>query len=365
MRVVFAPDKFAGTLTAREAARALATGWARRAPDDELVEVPMSDGGPGFVDVLHAALGGQLHAATVTDPYGAPTPATVLQVGETAYVESAQVVGLHLTSPDRRDPESATTRGLGELLAHAVNTGVTRVVLGLGGSATNDGGAGLLAALGATATGGRLDAGPASLSALTAVDLDPARQRMAGVELVLASDVDNPLLGILGATKIYGPQKGLPEERLVTVDAHLQHFAELTDRKAADRKGAGAAGGLGFALMLLGATRRPGVELVVEAVGLGELLRDADLVVTGEGAFDFSSRSGKVPYGVAEVAARHLVPCIALAGQVLVGSREMRAMGVESAYAMVDLVGEARAYGAPAEALADLAARTARTWSRS
>ncbi len=364
MHVVFAPDKFAGTLTALEAASAMATGWARRAPDDELVEVPMSDGGPGFVDVLHAALGGELHAVTVSGPYGDPVPAAVLAVGDTAYVESAQAVGLHLTEPELRDPERGTTRGLGELLGHAADTGASRIIVGLGGSATNDAGAGLLAALGATAEGGPLDEGPAGLSGVTSVALDAARSRFAGVELVLASDVDNPLLGINGATKIYGPQKGLPEERLVTVDGWLQGFADATDRKVAAQKGAGAAGGLGFALLLLGGTRRPGVSLVAEAVGLAQEMARADLVVTGEGAFDFSSRSGKVPYGVAEIAAAHLVPCIALAGQVLVGSREMRALGVESAYSLVDLVGEERALGAPAEALAELATRTARTWSR-
>jgi glycerate kinase len=324
----------------------------------------MSDGGPGFVDVLHAALGGELQVVTVSDPYGSPTPAAVLRVADTAYVESAQAVGLHLTEPAQRAPERGSTRGLGELVVHALDAGAARVVVGLGGSATNDGGAGLLAALGATAEGGALDAGPAALAEITSVDLEPARNRTAGVELVLASDVDNPLLGINGATKIYGPQKGLPEERLVTVDGWLQHFADCTDRKLAGQKGAGAAGGLGFALMLLGGSRRPGVDLVAEAVGLADVVRGADLVVTGEGAFDFSSRSGKVPYGVAEIAAAHLVPCIALAGQVLVGSREMRALGVESAYSLVDLVGEERALGAPAEALAELSARTARTWSR-
>ena len=364
MHVVFAPDKFAGTLSAVEAAEAMTHGWARRAPDDVLVQVPMSDGGPGFVDVLHAALGGELDAVTVNGPYGDPTPATILRVGDTSYVESAQAVGLHLTEPALRDPERATSRGLGELLGLAVDAGAARVVLGLGGSATNDSGAGLLSTLGATAEGGSLTEGPVGLTKLTTVELGAARERVRGVELVVASDVDNPLLGITGATKTYGPQKGLREDRLVTVDAWLQHFAELTDRKLAATKGAGAAGGLGFALMLLGATRRSGVALVTEAVGLGELVRDADLVVTGEGAFDFSSRSGKVPYGVAEVAAQHLVPCIALAGQVLVGSREMRALGVESAYSVVDLVGEERALDAPAEALADLATRTARTWSR-
>ncbi len=364
MRVVFAPDKFAGTLTALEAASAMATGWANRAPDDELVQVPMSDGGPGFVDVLHAALDGELHAVTVPDPYGEPVPATVLQVGDTAYIESAQAVGLHLTEPGDRDPERGTTTGLGELLAHAADIGVSRVVVGLGGSATNDAGAGLLAALGATSDGGPLDQGPSGLATVTSVTLDAARARVEGLELVLASDVDNPLLGINGATKVYGPQKGLPEDRLVTVDGWLQTFADATDRKVAAQKGAGAAGGLGFAMLLLGGTRRPGVSMVAEAVGLAEKVGGADLVVTGEGAFDFSSRSGKVPYGVAEVAAEHLVPCIALAGQVLVGSREMRALGVESAYSLVELVGEERALGAPAEALAELATRTARTWSR-
>ena len=287
MHVVFAPDKFAGTLSALEAAAAMAAGWARRAPDDELVQVPMSDGGPGFVDVLHAALGGDLHAVTVPDPYGNPIPAAVLRVGDTAYLESAQAVGLHLTEPEQRDPERASTRGLGELLAHALDAGVARIVVGLGGSATNDGGAGLLAALGATADGA-LDRGPAGLAELGSVDLAPARARVEGVQLVLASDVDNPLLGINGATKIYGPQKGLPEERLVTVDGWLQHFADLTDRKLAAQKGAGAAGGLGFALMLLGGTREPGVSMVADAVGLAEKVRGADLVVTGEGAVDFS-----------------------------------------------------------------------------
>jgi glycerate kinase len=364
MRVVFAPDKFAGTLSAVEAAAAMARGWARRSPDDALVQVPMSDGGPGFVDVLHAALDGELHAVTVTGPYGEPTPATVLRVGDTAYVESAQAVGLHLTPPEGRDPERAHTRGLGELLAEAIDAGARRIVVGLGGSGTNDAGAGLLAALGATADGGDLDDGPAALADLTEVRLEAARQRVVGVELVMASDVDNPLLGIAGATKTYGPQKGLPEARLVTVDGWLQRFAEVTDRKLAGQKGAGAAGGLGFALMLLGAGRTPGVTLVAEAVGLRDRLASADLVVTGEGAFDFSSRSGKVPYGVAEVAARSLVPCIALAGRVLVGAREMRALGVESAYSLVDLVGEERAFADPAGALADLAQRVARTWSR-
>lgn len=364
MRVVIAPDKFAGTLSAVEAAAAIAAGWSRRAPDDELVQVPMSDGGPGFVDVLHAALGGELEVVTVQDPYGEPVPAAVLRVGDTAYLECAQAVGLHLTEPAERRPEVGTTVGLGQLLAAAVKGGARRVVTGLGGSATNDAGAGLLAALGATAGAGSLTGGAAGLAEVGEVDVSAAQEAVAGVELVVASDVDNPLLGITGATKIFGPQKGVTEERLVTVDGSLQRFAEQTDRKLAARKGTGAAGGLGFALQLLGAQQASGVEIVADAVGLAGLVRGSGLVLTGEGAFDFQSRSGKVPYGVAEVAAAATVPCVALAGQVLVGSREMRALGVESAYSLVDLVGEERAFAAPADALAELAERTARTWSR-
>jgi glycerate kinase len=365
MRVVIAPDKFAGTLSAVEAAQAIADGWRRRAPDDELDLVPMADGGPGFVDVLHASLGGELLAATVSGPYGEQVPGSVLLVDGTAYVESAQACGLHLVAPDRRRPEWATTFGVGQLVDEAVRSGARRVVVGLGGSGTNDGGAGLLAALGARAREGEaLVQGARGLDHLHDVDLGPARERVAGVDLVLASDVDNPLLGLIGATNVYGPQKGLADDRLQAVDALLERLVAATDRKVALAKGAGAAGGLGFGLLLLGATRVPGIDVVVDAVGLLERARRADLVITGEGAFDFSSRSGKVPYGVAAVAAEALQPCIALAGQVLVGSREMRALGVESAYAVADLVGEERSFADPAGSLSALAERTARSWSR-
>lgn len=356
MRVLVAPDKFAGTLTAVEAADAIAAGWRRRAPDDEVDLVPMSDGGPGFVDVLHAALGGELLAVTVRGPHGDPTPATVLLTGDgTAYVESAQACGLHLTR--REGAETASTYGVGELLRAAAEAGARKIVVGLGGSGTNDGGAGLLAALGATADR-PLDAGPMALAGITTVGL-PAYD----VPLVAASDVDNPLTGLFGATKTFGPQKGVAEDRLPVLDGWLEELANATDRRVSLEKGAGAAGGLGFALLLLGAVREPGIGLVADAVRLEERVRAADLVLTGEGAFDFSSRSGKVPYGVAEIAAVALRPCVALAGQVLVGSREMRTMGVESAYSLVDLVGEERAFADPAGALADLAERVARTWS--
>ena len=361
MRVLVAPDKFSGTLTAVEAAEAIAAGWRRQAPDDELDLAPMADGGPGFVDVLHAALGGELHVVTIEAVHGEQVPATVLRVGSTAYVESSQSCGLHLMPEG--GPEFATTTGVGELVLAAIDGGAETVVVGLGGSGTNDGGAGLLAALGATSDG-ILDCGPVCFGDLTSVDLAPARDRVAGIELVMASDVDNPLTGMFGATKTYGPQKGIPEARIADIDGWLEQLAVATDRRMSLEKGAGAAGGLGFALLCLGARREPGIELVAGAVRLAERARLADLIVTGEGAFDFSSRSGKVPYGVAQVAAEALRPCLALAGQVLVGSREMRALGVESAYSMVEAFGEERSFADPAGALSDLAARVARTWSR-
>jgi glycerate kinase len=361
MRVLIAPDKFAGTLTAPEAAQAIAAGWARQAPRDELDLAPMSDGGPGFVDVMHAAGGGDLSAVTVRGPHGMPVPATVLRRGTSAWVESAQACGLALTGGER--PEEATSWGVGELIIRAIETGATDIAVGLGGSGTNDGGAGLLGALGATADR-PLDAGPAALDGLTEVDLTPVRSRLDGIRLVCASDVESPMTGLFGATKTFGPQKGIPEDRLPVVDGWLEQLAAATDRRTALEKGAGAAGGLGFALLLLGAGRRSGLDLVAEAVGLAERARRADVVVTGEGSFDFSSRAGKVPYGVATVAAEALRPCVALAGQVLVGSREMRALGIESAYAMVDLVGEERALSEPASSLEELSARVARSWSR-
>ncbi len=361
MRVLVAPDKFAGTLTAVEAAEAIATGWRRQAPDDEVDLAPMADGGPGFVDVMHAALGGELLAVTVSGPFGAPTPATVLVAAGTAYVETAQACGVHLTQAE--GAERAATVGVGELLLAAIGTGATTVVLGLGGSGTNDGGAGLLAALGASADV-PLDAGADPLASITRVDLVPARERLSGVRLIAATDVDATLTGLFGATKTFGAQKGIAEGDLPRVDAILEAFARATDPRVSLEKGAGAAGGLGFALLLLGAERSPGIELVAGAVRLAERARLADLVVTGEGAFDFSSRSGKVPYGVARIAEEALRPCVALAGQVLVGSREMRALGIESAYSMVELAGEERSLAEPSTVLSELAERVARTWSR-
>ena len=366
MRILVAPDTFAGTLTAPEAARAIAEGWRRRKPDDVLTLAPMADGGPGFVDVLAEALGGDILAASVSGPLGGQVPLSMLNVGDTVYVESAQACGLHLV--DTRDPLSATSYGVGEAIRSAVEAGARRIVVGLGGSATNDGGAGMLGALGAVADRA-LDRGPDALAGISTCDLSAPRDLLDGIELIVATDVDLPLLGMFGATKTFGPQKGLDESEVMRVDGILDDFviaacgSAPSERRAADEKGAGAAGGLGFSLLLLGAIRVSGIDLVADAAGLEAQAARHDLVITGEGTFDYSSRAGKVVYGVAQAAAAAARPCIVLAGQVTVGSRETRAMGVESAYAMADLVGDDESLNNAHTSLARLAERVARTWS--
>jgi glycerate kinase len=366
MRVLIAPDKFAGTLTAVQAADAIAAGWGRTSPADELRAAPLADGGPGFADTVAAAVGGQLLAVTVSGPRGEPVPATVVFAGETAYVEAAQACGLHLVPEGERDPRETTTYGVGELLVAAVGAGASRIVVGLGGSATNDGGAGLLAALGA---GPRdlLGRGAHGLAALRSeqVDLAAARRTLRGATLVAATDVDNPLHGLRGATVGFAEQKGATREQLPELEQALEHWGNLVDERSALAKGAGAAGGLGFALLALGAQRVPGIATVMDIVGFGELLSGTDLVVTGEGSLDWQSLRGKVVSGVAQAAMERGVPVIVLAGQVLVGRRELSALGVEAAYPVADGPAEVAASLAhPAERLADLAERIARTWSR-
>lgn len=364
MRVLVAPDKFAGTLAAAEAAEAIAAGWRRHAPADQLVLAPLSDGGPGFLDTLHAVLGGRLLAQSVSGPQGEPVPAAVLVAEDTAYVESAQACGLHLVPADRRDTGASTTYGVGELILAAIRSGARRVIVGLGGSATTDGGAGALAALGARPADA-LRRGGAALAGLGAVDVAPARAAVAGVDLVAASDVDNPLLGLRGASNVFGPQKGAGPEQVQALDAALARWAELTDRAVADLPGAGAAGGLGFGLLLLGGRRVPGIATVMEVVGFAAQLPDVDLVLTGEGAFDPSSLRGKVVSGVAAAAAAAARPTVVLAGRVEVGRREQAAAGISGAYAVVDhLAAGEDPLARPAERLADLAERVARTWSR-
>lgn len=359
MRVVVAPDCFAGTLSAAQAAEAIADGWRTTRPADELVLLPMSDGGPGFLD----ALPGTLVTALVEDPLARPALASFRLDGRTAYVESAQACGLHLLEPEERDPAVTTTYGVGQLVIAAVEAGAGRVVLGLGGSATNDGGAGLLAALGVRredADGARLPPGGQALARAARLVGRPRP-----VELVAATDVDNPLLGPHGATRVFGPQKGTAD--LDALEAALSWWADLLEGHLGltvrDAPGAGAAGGLGFAVLAAGGERVSGVQVVAEAIGLATAVQGADLVLTGEGAFDVSSLRGKVVSGVAAAAQQEGVPCVVLAGQVSVGRRQAAAAGVEAAYSLEEEVGPERALEEAGEALATLAARVAGTWS--
>ena len=367
-----APDAFDGTLTAVEAAEAMRAGWNQVAPDDELVLLPMSDGGPGFVDVLSTVLDGQTVPVQTTDPLGRPAVGAVLVVGDTAYIESAQACGLQLLTAAERNPLVTTTFGLGALLTAAVECGARTLVVGLGGSATNDAGMGMLTALGVTpldAAGAALPYGGLALADLA--KLDGAAQ-LRGVAIVAATDVDNPLCGPHGATAVYGPKKGLRPEDRDRLDAALAQWAEVAERDIPgapagliDLPGAGAAGGLGAALLALGGTRRSGGEIIFAAVDLPGALGEADLVLTGEGSFDFQSVRGKVAGGVAALATEHGVPCVVLAGQVSLGRQQAAAAGVEAAYSVVEQAGSVEAaMERPGDRLTELAARVAREWSR-
>lgn len=328
----------------------------------------MSDGGPGFVHVVASALGAEIVDTSVSGPLGNEVPAEFAMHGSTAYLEAAQACGLALVPRDQRDPEYTTTFGVGQLLAAALAEGAEKVVIGLGGSGTNDAGAGMLAALGATADG-PLDCGPRQFTRLRELDVRRALERVAGVELVVATDVDNPLLGLRGAARSYGPQKGASEEQVMRMEGALEHFHRLLDvrpngKDPAVALGAGAAGGLGYALMVLGATRVRGISTVMDIVGLGDLVAQSDLVVTGEGMFDWQSLRGKVVSGVAAMALAEAKPCVVVAGQVLVGRREYSATGVAAAYSVSDIAGGVEESMAdPAAALAAAAARIAKTWS--
>jgi glycerate kinase len=348
VRVLIAPDCFGGTLTAREAADAIATGWRDAKPDDAITERPLADGGPGFVDVLHAALDGDIRCISVTGPLGKPVEARYLSVHtdgrRVAYIESAEACGLHLIPAELRPEscETATTRGVGELIAAAaVDNDV--ITVGLGGSGTTDGGAGMLAALSAAA----------SNSGVSLTD----------ISLVAASDVENPLLGPHGAARTFGPQKGASAEAVERLEAKLAAMDVL--KPVSDIPGAGAAGGLGAALLSLGATVKSGAGLVRELTGLDAALDDADVVVTGEGSFDWQSLRGKLITAVAGGAAERGIPCIAIAGQVSVGRREMGAAGVQEAYSVSDHVGSVQQSIADArKSLIATAQHVARQWSR-
>jgi len=346
LKVVIAPDSFKECLPAEDVAEAMARGVRAAAPQAEVVCVPMADGGEGTVRALVAATGGTLRQAAVTGPLGEPVEAEfgLLGDGQTAVIEMAAASGLPLVPPDRRDPTRTTTRGTGELIQAALDLGARHLILGIGGSATVDGGAGMAQALGARlldAAGRPIGPGGGELDRLARIDLSAMDPRLKAVRCEVACDVTNPLVGPRGAARVYGPQKGATPEMVERLDANLAHLADVIQRDLGldvrDVPGAGAAGGLGAGLVaFLGATLRRGIELVIGAVRLEEKLRGADLVLVGEGRMDAQTAYGKVPVGVSRLAARMGIPAVALVGSLGDGFEAAHPEGIAACFSILD-----------------------------
>ncbi|MHB0776131.1 glycerate kinase [Halomonas sp. WWR20] len=346
MKIVIAPDSYKDALSARDAAAAIAEGLGRVLPLSALHQCPMGDGGEGTLDALLAATQAERREAQVQDALGRPITASWgwLAESRTAYVELAQASGLQQLSRRERTALHSTTYGVGELIREALNAGAQKIVLTLGGSATNDAGAGMLSALGARLLdrhGHELSPGGAALAQLEQLDLSGLDPRLAGLVVETAVDVDNPLLGTRGASAVFGPQKGASEADIGRLDIALEHFADRAARTLGedyrDLPGAGAAGGMGFAARaFLGATLRPGIELVMEQAGFEQLAEDAHLVITGEGRLDGQSLSGKTPVGIARRARQLGVPTLVLAGSLGPGWQAAHDEGVTAAFALAD-----------------------------
>ena len=335
-RLLLAPDKFKGSLTAADVVAALSRGLAATAPDIEITACPIADGGDGTVDAALAA-GATAQPATITGPTGEPRETVWALEGTTAVLELADAVGLKALPGEQLAPRSASSYGLGELIRNAVRAGAREIVVGLGGSASTDAGAGLLQALGArllTADGEDIAPGLAGLETLASADLTPAHELLDGIRLIAANDVANPLLGKDGAAAVYGPQKGLDPEAVTAADQALAAAATLLDASgaAAPSEGAGAAGGVGFALLLLGAIQRSGADVVLELAGFDARLAGADLVVTGEGKLDAQTLQGKGPAEVARRAAAAGLPVLAVAGAVTLTAEELAGAGITAAF---------------------------------
>ncbi len=346
MKIVLAPNAFKGCLTASEAAVAMAEGAARVLPGAELVRVPVADGGDGLVDVAAEALGGKTHVVGVTGPLGERVDAAFCHVPEMclAAVEMALASGLALLRPEQRDPLATTTLGTGELIAAALDLEVARLAVGIGGSATNDGGIGMAAALGARfldGDGNAVEPVGRALGSIRRIDLSGLDPRVGDVEIEAVCDVDNPLCGPTGAAAVYGPQKGADPETIAILDAGLGNLADVIERDLGvdirDLPGAGAAGGLGAGLKaFLGAELRRGVDVILDLVGLDAALAGADLAITGEGQIDFQSAFGKAPAGVGAAAKRRAIPCIALAGSVGAGLGELHEVGIDAVFPLAN-----------------------------
>lgn len=349
-QILVAPDSFGDTLTATEAASVIAQGWGSARPADTLTVSPQSDGGPGFVEVLATQLpSARRHAARVRGPLDEDVDATWLLDGATAYVECAQACGLPLLrqAPTVDTAWRAGSAGVGELIAAALDAGATRIVVGLGGSSCTDGGAGLVEALGG---------------------IGPAQHRLVTTELVVASDVEHPLLGARGAAAVFGPQKGADPDTVNRLEARLAEWATAleagTGRSVRDLAGAGAAGGIGAALLALGGRRESGARILAEHTGLDAAIARADLVITGEGKFDDQTLHGKVAGAVAARAAASGTPVLVLAGQVALTAAEYQRAGIARAESIAQFAGSVqRAMEDAAGQLVGLAALVARDWA--
>ncbi|ELA9084247.1 MULTISPECIES: glycerate kinase [Vibrio] len=373
MKVVIAPDSFKESLTAKQVSEAIKTGLARVWHDAEFVTVPVADGGEGTVQSLIDATQGEQVFTTVTAPLGNDVEAFygILGDGETAVIEMAEASGLHLVPSDARDPKLTSSIGTGQLIKHALDRGIQRLIIGLGGSATNDGGVGMLTALGVAfldESGHAITPNGGGLAALASIDISGIDPRLATCEVLVACDVDNPLCGDKGASAIFGPQKGATTSDVTLLDNALRKFGELTEQATGKhvltREGAGAAGGMGAALLGYTPARlQPGIEIVLETVKLAQHVADADIVFTGEGRIDHQTAHGKTPMGVAQVAKQCNLPVIALAGCVGDNYQAVYECGIDAVFACVP-----RAMSLP-EAMkeadvnvANLAENVARMW---
>ena len=324
MKIIIAPDSYKESLTAMEVATAIEAGFRQVMPDAEYIKLPMADGGEGTVQSLVDASNGSIIEHQVTGPLGEQVPAFFGIMGDdkTAVIEMAAASGLHLVSPNLRNPMLTTSYGTGELILAALDHGVDHIIVGIGGSATNDGGIGMAQALGVQLLdnkGQALGFGGQALAQLATIDISHIDPRLAHIKLEVACDVDNPLCGKKGASHIFGPQKGATPAMVAELDQHLAHYAAIIKRDLAidvkDMAGAGAAGGMGAALLgLFNAQLRSGIEIVIDAVHLGDIIKDADLVITGEGRIDSQTIHGKTPIGVARTAKKYHKPVIGIAG---------------------------------------------------
>ncbi|MGM1085533.1 glycerate kinase [Klebsiella aerogenes] len=345
MKIVIAPDSYKESLSALDVATAIETGFREIYPHAEYVKVPVADGGEGTVEAMVAATQGHIVQVSVTGPLGEPVEAFYGLSGDMccAYIEMAAASGLESVPPTRRNPLLTTSWGTGELIRYALDAGVSQIIIGIGGSATNDGGAGMAQALGAkllTAEQQQIAPGGGALETLARIDLSELDPRLADCRIDVACDVTNPLTGPQGASAVFGPQKGATTAMIERLDRGLQHFAQIIDRDldidVLSLEGGGAAGGMGAALYAFcGAKLRPGIEIVTDALRLADLVADADLVITGEGRIDSQTIHGKVPVGVAKVAKRFNVPVIGIAGSLTADVGVVHQHGLDAVFSVL------------------------------